>query len=115
MDQNIQQFFVHHKPITFFFTQKSNQNHRVYRFQLILMKFPNLHRVWTAGKNRILPNTLSRKMPPDLLTRKKTVKIQQNVKIFLAKDETSSRLESKYAVKTDIDQSQINNLPHFLL
>ena len=25
------------------------------------------------------------------------------------------RLECKYAVKTDIDQSQINNLQHFLL
>ena len=28
-----------HNPIFFLFTQKSNPNHRVYRFQLILMKF----------------------------------------------------------------------------
>ena len=35
--------FTDHKPIIFLFTQKSNPNHRVYRFQLILMKFPNLH------------------------------------------------------------------------
>ena len=34
--------FTDHKPIIFLFTQKSNPNHRVYRFQLILMKFPNL-------------------------------------------------------------------------
>ena len=31
--------FTDHKPIIFFFTQKSNPNHCVYRFQLILMKF----------------------------------------------------------------------------
>ena len=42
--------FTDHKPIIFLFTQKSNPNHRVYKFQLILMKFPNLHIVWTAGK-----------------------------------------------------------------
>ena len=42
--------FTDEKPIIFLFTQKSNPNHRVYRFQLILMKFPNLHIVWTAGK-----------------------------------------------------------------
>ena len=32
------------------------------------MKFPNLHIVWTAGKNFELPDTLSRNTPPDLLT-----------------------------------------------
>ena len=34
---------------------------------------------------------------------------------YLAKDETSPPLECKYAVKTDIEQSQINHLQHFLL
>ena len=33
--------FTDRKPIMFLFTQKSNPNHRVYRFQLFLMKFPN--------------------------------------------------------------------------
>ena len=42
--------FTDSKPIIFLLTQKSNPNHRVYRFQLILMKFPNSHVVWTAGK-----------------------------------------------------------------
>ena len=42
--------FRDHKPIMFLFTQKSNPNQRAYRFQLILRKFPNLHIVWTAGK-----------------------------------------------------------------
>ena len=52
--------FTDHKPIIFLFTQKSNPNHRVYRFQLILMKFPNLHIVWTAGKNLALPDFKSK-------------------------------------------------------
>ena len=30
--------FTDHKPIIILFTQKSSSNHRVYRFQLILMK-----------------------------------------------------------------------------
>ena len=107
--------FTDHKPIIFFFTEKSNPNHRVYRFQLILIIFPNLHIVWVAGKNLALPDTLSRNMPLELLTRQTTVKIPKNIKFYLAKDETSPRLESKYAVKTDIDQSQINNLQHFPL
>ena len=41
--------------------------------------------------------------------------IKKLIKFYLAKDETSPRLECKYAVKTDIDQSQINNLQHFPL
>ena len=79
------------------------------------MKFPNLHIVWTAGKNLALPYTLSRNKPPELLTRKTTVEIPKNIKFYFAKDKTSLRLECKHAVKTDIDQSQINNLQPFPL
>ena len=59
--------FTNHKPIIFLFTQKSNPNHKFYRFRKILMKFPNLHIVWTAGKNLALPDTLSRNTPPEKL------------------------------------------------
>ena len=52
--------------------------------------------------------------PPELITRKTTVEMPQNTKFFLAKDETSPRLEWKYAVKTDVDHAQINNLQHFI-
>ena len=65
------------------------------------MKFPNLHIVWTAAKNLALPNNLSRNTSPELLTRKTTIQIQQSIKLFLAKDETSPRLQCKYAVKTE--------------
>ena len=77
------------------------------------MKFPNLHIIWTAGKNLALPDTLSRNTPPELLTQKTTVELAQNIKFYLAKIDTSPQFECKYAVKTDIDQSQINNLQHF--
>ena len=66
--------FTDHKPIIFLFSQKLNPSHRVYRFQLILIKFPNLHISWTVGKNLALPNILSRNTPPELLTRKKQSK-----------------------------------------
>ena len=69
----------------------------------------------TAGKNFALPDTLSRNTPPELLTRKTTVEIRQSIQFFLAKEETSPRIECKYAVKTDVDNAQINNLPHFPL
>ena len=79
------------------------------------MKFSKLLIVWTAGKNLALPGTLSRNTPPELIIRKTTVEISQNIKFFLAKDETSPRLECKYAVKTGVDNAQINILQHFPL
>ena len=77
--------FTDHKSIIILFTQKSNPNHRVYRFQLILMNFPNLHIFWTAGKDLALPDKLSRNTPPELLKRKTTVEIPQNIKLYHAK------------------------------
>ena len=109
MDLNTQPFYFQT------INQNSNTNHKVYRFQLILMKCPNLHIVLDSRKNLALPDTLSRNTPPELLIRKTTVKIPQNIKFFLAKDETSPRLQFKSAVKTDIDQSEINSLQHFPL
>ena len=77
--------FTDHKPIIFLFTQKSNSNHRVYRFQIFLMKFPNLHIVWTEGKDLALPDTLGRNTPLELLTRKTTVEIPKQNKILPCK------------------------------
>ena len=42
--------YKEHKPIFLLFTQKTKPDHRVYKFQLILTKFPNLHIIWTEGK-----------------------------------------------------------------
>ena len=96
--------FKDHKPIIFLFTQKSNASHRVYRFQLILMKFLNLYIVSTAVKNLAPPDTLSRNTPPELLTRKTTIEIPQNMKFYLAKDKTSPRMECKNAVNVNMIQ-----------
>ena len=49
------------------------------------MKFPNLHIIWTAGKNLALLDTLKRNTPPELLTRKTTIEIPQSNKFNLAK------------------------------
>ena len=77
--------FTDHKPIIFFFTQKSNPNHRLYRFQLILMKFPNLHIVCTAGKNLALTDTLSRNNPKSYLHEKLQSKYQKILNSILQK------------------------------
>ena len=58
---------------------------------------------------------LSRNTPPELITKKTTVETPQNIKFFLAKDKTSPRLNCKNAVKTDLDNAQINNIQHFPL
>ena len=71
--------FTGHKPTIFLCTHKSNPNQKIYRCQLILIKLPNLHIVWTAGKNFALPDTLSRNTSPELLTRKTTVEIPQKI------------------------------------
>ena len=52
--------FTDQKSIIYLFTQKNKPNHREYRFQLILMKFPNIHIIWTEGKNLALPDLVSR-------------------------------------------------------
>ena len=83
--------FTDHKPTIFLFTQKLNPNHRIYRLHLNLMKFPNWHIVCTAGENLALPDTLSRKTPLELLTRKTTIEKTQNIKFSDAKDEKSPR------------------------
>ena len=74
--------FTDHKSIILLFTQKTNPNNRFYRFQLYLMKFPNPHIAWTAGKNLALPDTPSQNTPPESLTRKTTVEIAQDFKFF---------------------------------
>ena len=66
------------------------------------MKFPNVHIVWTAGKNLAPPDTLSRNTPPELLTRKTTVEIPQKIKFYLAKDKISPRMECKNAVNVNM-------------
>ena len=66
-------------------------------------------------QNFALPDTLSRNTPPELITRKTTAEIPQTTKFFLAKDNISTQLECKYAVKADYDWAHLNNLQEFQL
>ena len=92
--------FTDHKPIIYLFTQKNKPNLRVYRFQLILMKFPNLRIIWTEGTNLALPDLLSRTIDEEHFTKTGdiTVEIPENIKFFLAKTPFTNNLESKYSI-----------------
>ena len=69
------------------------------------MKTPNLHIAWIAGKNLALPDRLSGKTAPELITRKTTAEAPQNIKLFLANDETSPSLEGKSAFNRSLHHS----------
>ena len=92
--------FTDHKPIICLLTQKNKPNHRVYRFQLTLIKFPNLHIIWTEGKNLALPDLLSRTIDEEHITKRRdiTVEIPENLKFFLAKTPFTNNLECKYSI-----------------
>ena len=109
--------FTDHKPIIYLFTQKNKRNHRVYRFQLILMKFPNLHIIWTEGKNLALPDLLSRTIDEEHFTKTRdiTVEIPENIKFFFAKTPFAINLECKYSIcnNTDEDNKEKNTLSSF--
>ena len=92
--------FSDHKPIIYLFAQKNKPNHRVYRFQLILMKFPNLHIIWTEGKNLALPDLLSRTINQEQFakTRDITVEIPENIKFYFAKTPFGNNIECQYSI-----------------
>ena len=107
--------FTDHKPIIYLFTQKNKPNHRVYRFQLILMKFPNLHIIWTEGKNLALPDLLSRTIDEEHFTKTRdiTVEIPENIKFFFAKTPLANNLECKNSIcnNTDEDNEEKTHYP----
>ena len=51
------------------------------------MKFPNLHIIWTEGKNLALPDFLSRTIDEEHFTKTRdiTVEIPENIKFFSQK------------------------------
>ena len=87
--------FSGHKHIIYLFTQNNKPKHRVYRFQLILMKFPNLHIIWTEGKNLALPNLLSRTLNEEHFTNSRDIKVEilEKIKFFLAKTPFGNNIE----------------------
>ena len=100
--------FTDHKPIIYLFTQKNKPNHRVYRFQLILMKFPKLLIIWPEGKNLALPDLLSRTKDEEHFTKTRdiTVEIPENIKFFFAKTPFTKNLECKYSICNNTNDVQ---------
>ena len=106
--------FSDHKPIIYLFTQKNKTNHRVYRFQLILMKFPNLHNIWTEGKNLALPDLLSRTFNEEHFAKTMdiTVVIPENIKFFFAKTPFGNNIECQYSIcYTNVDKTDQTHYP----
>ena len=107
--------FTDHEPIIYLFTQKNKPTHRIYRFQLILMKFPNLHIIWTEGKNLALPDLLSRTIDEEHFTKTRdiTVEIPENLKFFLAISPFTNNLECKYSIcnNTNDENTEITHYP----
>ena len=89
-----------HKPILSLFTQKNKPCHRVYKFQLILMKFPNLHIVWTEGKNLSLPDLLIRSLTTTTQDERslRTVEIRDSIKFFMTHNQNTQPIQCHYAV-----------------
>ena len=92
--------FSDHETTIYLFTQKNKPNHRVYRFQLILMKFPTLHIIWTEGKNLALPDLLSRTINEEQFTKTRdiTVEIPENIKFYFAKTPFGNNTECQYSI-----------------
>ena len=95
------------KPILFLFTQKNKPNHRVYKFQLILLKFPNLHIVWTEGKNFSLPDLLSRSLSTTTQDkhRLRTVEIPDSMKFFMTHNQNTQPIQCHYSVSKEYTNS----------
>ena len=92
--------YTDHKPILSLFNQKNKPNHRVYKFQLILMKFTNLHIVRTEGKNLSLPDLLSRSLTTTTQdeNRLRTVEIPEKIKFFITHNPNTQPIQCNYAV-----------------
>ena len=77
--------FTYHKPIIYLFTQKNNPIHRVYRFQLILMRFPNI--IYLDRRILAVPDLLSRTIDEEhsIKSRDTTVEFP-DIKFFFAKN-----------------------------
>ena len=64
------------------------------------MKFPNLHIIWTEGKNLAPPDLLSRTIVEEHFTKTRdiTVEIPENIEFFFAKTPFANNLECKYSI-----------------
>ena len=90
--------YTEYKPNLVLFIQKNKTNHRVYKLQLILMIFPNLHIVRTEGKNLSFPDLLSRSLTTTIKDehRLRTVEIPDSIKFFMTQNHTTIKTHNLY-------------------
>ena len=64
------------------------------------MTFPNLHIIWTEGKNLALSDLLSRTIDEEHFTKTRdiTVEIQENIKLFFAEAPFTNNFNCKYSI-----------------
>ena len=83
------------------------------------MKFPNLHIVWTEGKNLSLPDLLSRSLTAKTQDehRLDTVEIPDSIEFFITHNQNTHPIQCHYAVsKKKINPISSNShveSPHF--
>ena len=67
------------------------------------MKFPNLHIVWTEGKNLSLPDLLSRSLTTTTQDehRLRTVEIPESIKFFMTHNLNTQPIQCNYAVSKE--------------
>ena len=107
------------KPILFLFAQTIKLNHRVHKFQLILMKFPILHIVWTEGKNLSLPDLLSCSLTTTTQNKHRfpTVEVPDSIKFFKTHNQNAQHIQCHYAVSKEyinaVSTDTTVESPHF--
>ena len=57
--------YCDHKPIIYRWGRKGQLSHRIFKNQVIIMKFQNLKLIWTPGSNLTFPDILSQNMTND--------------------------------------------------
>ena len=83
------------------------------------MKFPNLHKVWTEGKNLSLPDLLSCSLTTTTQDehRLRTVEIPETIKFFMAHNTNTQLIQCHYAVSKEylnsISTDNITEATHF--
>ena len=86
---------------------------------MILLKFANLHIVWTEGKKLSLPALLSRSLTTTTQDehRLRTVEIPDSIKFFMTNNQKTQHIECHYAVSKEyINSVSTDNhveSPHF--
>ena len=98
--------YTDHIPILFLIipkNQKNKPNHRVYKFHLILMKFPKLQIVWTERKNLSLPDLLSRSLTTTTQDEHhhRTVEIPDSLNFFMTHNQKTQPIQCHYAVSKE--------------